>query len=237
MEDTKIPNVKKDNTENSIIKPYFKEPESVKKIEEEVGVNKDKENKTKIAETNNEPVIKKTKVEKSVDNNIFKNNGYVLTPQKVSSLLKGKTFKEAVNIGKELDTIKDVSEMLDSFINNATKPDINPSDFIRQVYSLYNTMLNILNTRDTHLFSVKMRYLVNTICIARKEGLIDELTFLKYDYEWTWGDKDYNRYSKLITVIFVACERGIKNVRRIINLDRLSDIFNEPAVNNLRIFF
>ena len=249
MEGIKIPNVKKDTKSESIIKPYFKEPESIKKIEEDE-VKREEANKVETSETdvqatatvektevNEEPVTDKVETDKPVTNNTFTSTNYTLTPQKISSLLKGKTFKEAINIGKELGLMKDIAEVLDLFVSTAVRSDVNPDDFIRQVYSLYNIMLSIVNTRDTSLFSTKMRYLVNTICIAKKEGLVNELTFLKYDYKWMWGDKDYNRYSKLVTAIFIACDKGIKNVGKVVKLDRLGDIFNEPATSNLKIFF
>jgi len=158
-----------------------------------------------------------------------------LDARTISTLLKNKTFEESIELGKSFPELKDLAESINRFMEHTNS--VSPDEYIRHSYSIYNAIKNVINDPDYNRFSTRFRYLINVICKANKEKKVNELTFLKYDYKWQWGGAEYSRYSKLVTVIFTACERGIKEVQKVYNIDKLTSLFTETGKNNLKKFF
>ena len=159
-----------------------------------------------------------------------------LDARTISSLLKDKKFEDAITIGKSLPELKDIAESIGRYVEHVNL-NITPEEYVRHNYSIYIMLKNIVNDSDYNRFNLRFRYVINTICIANKDKKVNELTFLKYDYRWQWGGAEYARYSKLITIIFTACEIGIKEVQKLFNIDRVTDLFTEAGRNNLKKFF
>jgi len=159
-----------------------------------------------------------------------------LDAKTISSLLRGKKFEDAIAVGKSFPELKDVAESINRYIEHVNS-NISPEEYVRHNYGIYTALKNIVNDSDYNRFNLRLRYAINTICIANKDKKVNELTFLKYDYKWQWGGADYTRYSKLITIIFTACERGIKEVQKLFDIDRVTDLFTDAGRNNLKKFF
>ena len=159
-----------------------------------------------------------------------------LDARTISSLLKDKKFEDAIAVGKSFPELKDVAESISRYVEHINS-NISSEEYVRHNYSIYTMLKNIVNDSDYNRFNLKFRYVINTICIANKDKKVNELTFLRYDYKWQWGGAEYARYSKLITIIFTACEIGIKEVQKLFNIDRVTDLFTEAGRNNLKKFF
>jgi len=196
-----------------------------------------KNNGTKKVEEKN---IETINVDKEVKNNEetkkeVKKQEQAVTTKNIFTVIKSKDFKETLEVGSKLKELKEVVDNVKRYIEHINKVDV--KDYVRYNYSIYNTIKNIVNDSNYNSFSVKFRFLINVLCKAKKEGKINELTFLKYDYAWTWGGAEYTRFSRLITLIFTACDNGVKKVAKMFNLDRATSVLSNNAKNNLKRFF
>jgi len=154
----------------------------------------------------------------------------------VSTALAKLNTMEGIKLGKTIKSLKPVADTLSRFVEIGKQA--KPEEYVRHLFSVYTSIKNVLANPNTNEANMQFRFLLNILCKAKKENIITETMFLKYDYKWQWGGAEYDRYSKLITVIYIACERGIKKVQGVVDLERIVQILPENSRNNFKhIFF
>ena len=138
----------------------------------------------------------------------------------------GKKFKETEKVAKDLgDYIYSIGG-----VNN-------PEEYVRATYGVYLSISNVLTEKDFGKFNMKFRYLIGVICNAKKEAKADELTFLKHDTSWKWGNGEFKKFHSLITTMFTACDKGIKNVGKVVDLEKVVADLPASAKANVKAFF
>ena len=178
----------------------------------------------KLMEVQKTPEIEQLMQLKHVDH---KSVGKMLKQGNLGTILEfGKKFKETEKVAKDLgDYIYSIGG-----VNN-------PEEYVRATYGVYLSISTVLKEKDFSKFNLKFRYLIGIICNAKKEAKADELTFLKHDTSWKWGGTEFKKFHSLITAIYAACDKGIKNVGSVVDLEKVVADLPAEAKANVKAFF
>ena len=109
-------------------------------------------------------------------------------------------------------------------------------------YDLYNTLKQVVETKDQKTFRIKMD-IVNLMFLEYADEGFKDVMLLRGDTSWKWGEKALNTYNNLITIIcnLANLETRAKIAKNIISPDKATDIetttFTEVSVTNIRKYY
>ena len=159
-----------------------------------------------------------------------------LNTKAIGQIIKQGNLGTVLEFGKKFKETEKVANDLGNYIYSIGGVN-NPEEYVRATYGVYLSIGTVLAEKDFGKFNMKMRYLIGVICNAKKEAKANELTFLKHDTSWKWGSGEFKKFHSLITTIFAACDKGIKNVGTLVDLDKVVTDLPAGAKANIKAFF
>lgn len=109
-------------------------------------------------------------------------------------------------------------------------------------YDLYNTLKQVVETKDQKQFTVKMD-IVNLMFLQYKDEAFKDVKLTRGDFYWQWGEKSLETYINLVTLIcnLANLETRAKTAKNLISPEKATDIetttLSEVAVANIRKYY
>lgn len=166
------------------------------------------------------------------------------TPEAVSNVMKNKelTLEEKLNIfvngsGKLVKFLK----AFEQYRTKMSDSSIEPKDGAYQNFNLYTKINRIVEQKVYEEFKA-MFDIVNLYFLYYQNDVFSEFKLHRFDYAWTWGEKQLNTYQMFVTLIPILCDwstraKNLKSVSlaKAFNLDKV--VLKEQAITNMRKYY
>lgn len=166
------------------------------------------------------------------------------TPETVSNVITNKTLTIEEKINTLVNGSGKLVKFLKAFEQYRTKMSdnsIEPEDGAYQNFNLYTKINKIAEQKVYEEFKA-MFDIVNLYFLHYKDGAFSEFKLHRFDYAWTWGDKQLNTYNMFATLIPMLCDWSTRasNLKRIslakaFNLKKV--VLKEQAIMNMRKYY
>ena len=116
-----------------------------------------------------------------------------------------------------------------------------PATIAANNYNLYTRLIKICKTEDYQEFKIYFD-VVNYIFNEFKDDAYSDHLLVRGDLDWKWGEKSYQTYQNLVTLICTLCDRKTRQAKMVsISLNKVLDLdrttFTETMVNNIRKYY